>query len=144
MYINDTPESIQSNIRLFADDTSMCIASSNQSDYQSLQKDLTKLETWEQEWLMAANPDRCEIIRVTKKRKPTIFDYKLHGSILKSTQTTKYLGVNISDDLLWSTQITRYQLKVIMLESALNVTPRPKTENARNQLTKVGRKTLRN
>ena len=41
------PETIKSNIRLFADDTIMYMAISNQSDCQDLQSDLTKLESWE-------------------------------------------------------------------------------------------------
>ena len=49
MYINDMPENIQSNIRLFADDTIMYLTISNQSDCQDLQRDLSKLETWERE-----------------------------------------------------------------------------------------------
>ena len=59
-------KSIQSNIRLFADDTIMYPVISNQGDCQSLQRDLTQLETWEQEWLMAFNPEKC---KVTKRQK---------------------------------------------------------------------------
>ena len=88
MYINDMPENIQSNIRLFADDTIMYLTISNKSDCQDLQRDLSKLETWEREWLMAFNPDKCEVIRITKKKNPIIFDYKLHGITLQSTKNT--------------------------------------------------------
>ena len=47
IYINDMPENIQSNIRLFSDDTIMYLTISNKSDCQDLQRDLSKLETWE-------------------------------------------------------------------------------------------------
>ena len=70
IYINHMPESIQSNIRLFADNTIMYLAISSHSDCRSLQKDLTKLETWQQEWLMAFKPDKSEVIRITKKKTP--------------------------------------------------------------------------
>ena len=69
MYINDMPDSIKSNIRLFADDTIMYLTISTQDDCHALQSDLTKLEAWEKEWLMAFNPDKCEVIRITKKEK---------------------------------------------------------------------------
>ena len=106
MYINDITENIQSNIRLFADDTIMCLTISNKSDCQDQQRDLSKLETWERECLMAFNPDKCEVIRITKKKNPIIFDYKLHGITLPSTKKhTKYLGLTISDDLTWSKHI---------------------------------------
>ena len=67
MYINDMHEKIQSSIRLFADDTIMYLTISNQSDCQTLQRDLSKHELWEREWLIALNPDKCEVIRITKK-----------------------------------------------------------------------------
>ena len=79
MYINDMPESIQSSIRLFADDTIMYLTISNQSDCQTLQRDLSKLELWEREWLMAFSPDKWEVIRITKKKK------KLSSSTINST-----------------------------------------------------------
>ena len=101
MYINDMPDTIKSNIRLFADDTIMYLTISNQEDCNSLQTDLTKLEAWEKEWLMAFNPDKCEVIRITNMKKPIIHDYKLHGKTLQTTKSTKYLGLNITDDLSW-------------------------------------------
>ena len=62
LYINDMPYTIQSNIRLFADDTIMYLTVSNQTDCQILQKDLNKLENWEREWLMSFNPDKYEVL----------------------------------------------------------------------------------
>ena len=85
LYINGMPDTIQSNIRLFTDDTTMYLTVSNQTDCQVLQKDLNRLENWEREWLMSFNPDKCEVIRVTNKKKPTIFKYMLHGVSLKET-----------------------------------------------------------
>ena len=52
MYINDMPDMIESNIRLFADDTIIYLTVTNQTDCQTLQADLIKLEIWESEWLM--------------------------------------------------------------------------------------------
>ena len=69
LYVNDMPDMIESYIRLFADDTIMYLTVSNQADSQALQSDLSKLETWESEWLMAFNPDKCEVIRITNKKK---------------------------------------------------------------------------
>lgn len=111
MYINDMPDSIKSNIRLFADDTIMYLTISNHTDCLTLQSDLTKLETWEKEWLMSFNPDKCEVIRITKKLKPILHDYILHGITLKTTKNTKYLGVTISDNLNWSKHINQVTTK---------------------------------
>ena len=111
VYINDMPESIQSSIRLFADDTIVYLIISNQSDCQTLQRDLSKLELWERELLMAFSPDKCEVIRITKKKKTILFDYQLHGKILQTTRNAKYLGLNISDDLSWSKHINQITVK---------------------------------
>ena len=111
LYINDMPDMIESNIRLFADDTIMYLTVSNQADCQVLQSDLSKLETWESERLMAFNHDKCEVIRITNKKKPTLFNYTLHGVGLKETDSAKYLGVNISRDLSWAKHINQITMK---------------------------------
>ena len=90
LYINDMPDMIQSNIRLFADDTIMYLTVSNQTNCQALQVDLTKLETWASEWLMAFNPNKCEVIQITNKKTPTLFSYTIHGVSLKETDSAKY------------------------------------------------------
>ena len=111
IYINDMPENMQSNIRLFADDTIMYLTINNQSDCQDLQRDVSKLEIWEREWLMAFNPEKCEVIRITKAQDQVIFDYQLHGITLQTTKNAKYLGLNISDDLTWSRHINQTAAK---------------------------------
>ena len=73
MYINNMPDSIKSNIRLFAYDTIMYLTITNHSDCQALQSDLTTLESWESEWLMAFNPEKFEVIRIIKKKKKQYF-----------------------------------------------------------------------
>ena len=62
----------------------MYLTITSQSDCNALQADLTKLETWESEWLMAFNPDKCEVIRITNKKKPTPIMYTLHGIVTNS------------------------------------------------------------
>ena len=59
--INDMPYMVESNIRLFPKDTILYLTVSKQTDCQALQSDLSKLETWESEWLMAFNTKTLEI-----------------------------------------------------------------------------------
>lgn len=87
IYINDMPDNLKSNVRLFADDTIVYLTTSSTTDCHTLQSDLHKLEKWENEWLMSFNPDKCEIIRISRKRTSIIYDYKLHNTYLK--QLTK-------------------------------------------------------
>ncbi len=105
MYINDMPENLASKTRLFANDTIVYFTISSQTDCNTLQSDLDKLQKWEEEWLMAFNPDKCEIIHISRKRKPIISSYKLHNKILKSADKVKYLGATITQDLSWNNHI---------------------------------------
>ena len=54
---------------------------------------------------MEFNSDKCEVLRITRKRNPVIFPYKLHNKELNVTNAAKYLGVTISKDLNWSPHI---------------------------------------
>ncbi len=89
-YINDLPESIRSRARLFANDTVVYLTIKSLSSAESLQQDLHLLELWEREWSMEFNPDKCEILRIHKKRKPLIFPYRFHNMELRSTEQSKY------------------------------------------------------
>lgn len=104
-YINDLPNSIQSRARLFADDTIVYLTVKSKSSAESLQQDLHSLESWEREWSMEFNPDKCEVLRIHKKRTPIIYPYMLHNTQLRSTDQSKYLGVTINNNLSWAPHI---------------------------------------
>ena len=55
LYINDLPENIQSQVRLFADDTAVYLTVTNMQDSQVLQSDLESLQHWERTWDMEFN-----------------------------------------------------------------------------------------
>jgi len=68
-YINDLPECVSSTPRLFADDCLLYRQINSPKDFEILQQDLNNLQDWEKKWMMSFNPDKCEVIRVTMKRK---------------------------------------------------------------------------
>ena len=51
---------------------------------------------------MGFNADKCEVIRITSKKRPLCSDYTIHNQKLNIKTETKYLGVTISSDLSWS------------------------------------------
>lgn len=106
-YINDLPEQVKSQVRLFADDTVIYITLDGKGRQSMLQEDLKKLEHWETLWDMEFNPSKCQVIHITTSRNPIRTKYILHGQVLENTSSARYLGVDISDDLNWSTHISR-------------------------------------
>jgi hypothetical protein len=50
---------------------------------------------------MSFNADKCFTLHISKKRKPTEYNYLLHNQVLEVTKDSKYLGVIISNDLSW-------------------------------------------
>jgi hypothetical protein len=62
---------------------------------------LDKLSNWETNWKMAFHPDKCNVISVTRSKKPIEFHYTLHGHTLDHVTKAEYLGVTFSSDLKW-------------------------------------------
>ena len=60
---------------------------------------------------MAFHPDKCNILRVTTKKSPQHFYYNMHGHILESVQSAKYMGVTLSADLKWNNHIQQMTSK---------------------------------
>ena len=99
LYINDLPDYIQSNIRLFADDTAVYLTVQGQEDADILQDDLDVLQEWEKAWDMEFNPSKCQVLHISRSRRPIEHSYTMHRQVLDSIDHARYLGVDISSDL---------------------------------------------
>ena len=104
-YINDLPTQVKSRVRLFADDTAIYLAVTQEKQSQTLQTDLHTLELWERKWDMEFNPTKCQVIHITRSKNIIPTSYYLHNTKLEATKSAKYLGVTISDNLSWNTHI---------------------------------------
>ena len=107
IYINDLPEEVYSQVRLFADDTALYLTLESEDDSSTLQNDLNILSAWETRWDMGFNPSKCQVIHVTGSKKPVKRDYILHGQVLESVTSARYLGVDISGSLSWNPHVDR-------------------------------------
>ena len=69
VFINDLPEKLSLQVRLFADDTAVYLTIGGLDDDTMLQNDLDKLSLWESQWDMQFNPSKCQVVQVTTARK---------------------------------------------------------------------------
>ena len=60
---------------------------------------------------MAYHPDKCTVLRITRKKQPTTTPYNLRGHQLETVDNGTYLGVEIADDLSWKKHITKVKNK---------------------------------
>ena len=111
VFINDLPDAVRSNIRLFADDALLYRTIHSSEDATALQDDLTHLQSWEKTWQMAFYPDKCEVLRVTNKKKIVDAHYSIHGTTLHTVDAAKYLGVTIQGSLSWKAHVNNISKK---------------------------------
>ena len=77
IYINDMPNNIASNIKLYADDALLYRTIHSVTDTYILQHDLDMLHQWASTWLMTFNPTKCEFLQLTKKNHPLKSHYHI-------------------------------------------------------------------
>ena len=105
-FINDLPNNLNSQTRLFADDCIVYRTVRNQEDCMALQQDLHKLAQWENNWDMEFHPQKCSVLRVSRARSHVQHPYKLKGHILEVQERTKYLGVDLQSSMSCKTILT--------------------------------------
>ena len=113
LFINDLPDNLTSQTRLFADDCIVYRTVRNQEDCMLLQQDLYKLAEWEHRWGMEFHPQKCSVLSVTRPRSRSTIKhpYKLKGHTLEVQECTKYLGVDLHWSLSWKPHIDRITKK---------------------------------
>ena len=107
VFINDLRDHIRFSVRLFAEDFVLYRNIHSLQDCLILQEDLTSLEQWEANKQMKFNVAKCHSMRVThhQHHKHILFNYSLHNQTLENTQSAKYLGITITDNMDWGQHI---------------------------------------
>ena len=102
-HINDLPEWVTSQVRLFADDCLLYRNIRSAKDHALLQNDLLELEKWATTWGMRFNAKKCYILSI--RNKSSNF-YQLNNTFLQQVPCNPYLGVTIAEDLHWGVHIS--------------------------------------
>ena len=94
VYINDLTDNISSNMKLYADDSSLFARVSGvDSTHSQIENDLVTIAAWANQWKMLFNPDitkqAVEVIFSVKNKKPIhpeliLMEYLWQGKILLS------------------------------------------------------------
>ena len=116
IYVNDLPDWIKSEMRMFADDTKIWKKITELKDCSELQEDLTRLQQWSETWLLQFHPDKCKVMHVGHGH---TFQYQITQSnqsyILKETAEEKDLGVIVTNSLGVSLQCAEAAKKAMRI-----------------------------
>ena len=137
IYINDISRNIMSNTKLFADDMKVYrILRETKKDIEELQKDLTRLKSWSNDWQLKFNTGKCEAMRISKKNDYSSPQYHLCGNQLKAVSEVKDLGIYITSNLSRSMQANKCANKANSVLGFIRRTVGPKNAELFSKLYK--------
>ena len=106
IYMNDIIKDIESDILIFADDTSLFATGSDPTEtVAQLNRDLEKIQSWAKVWKVSFNAKKSKDVIFSRKflnnSPPLIFD----GLFIDRVNTHKHLGLYLTSTLDFSHQI---------------------------------------
>ena len=104
IYINDLSDNLESNVKLFADDTSMfSVVRDPINASQKLNNDLNKVSLWANKWKMYFHPDSSkqdqEVIFSRKINKVYLPPLLFNNSTVQQISSQKHLGIHLDEEL---------------------------------------------
>ena len=96
---------MQSNIRLFADDSVVYRGIRSTTDHHILQTDIQKLTDWSNKWQMNFNTSKCHLLTITHKPNPSEFTYTISNQPMSRVNSHPYLSLTIDAKLSWTKHI---------------------------------------
>lgn len=114
LFVNDLPQWIMSDMKMFADDTKMWHEIKNCDDAQALQNDLNRLTEWSKLWLLEFNSDKCKVMHLGHRLDTDYFLTKgTQTHKLDSTEDERDLGIMVSSDMKTSKQCAKSAAKAM-------------------------------
>ena len=100
-YINDMPDHVNCDIKIFADDTKIYSISSSEEMCSSLQSSLDSLVEWCENWLLSLNSDKCQVLHIGNNNLNQDYNLntKTQSTVLKNIICEKDLGVFVDPNL---------------------------------------------
>ena len=117
VYINDLPGGLTSNVKLFADDTSIfSVVRDSGSTSLSLNEDLSKISQWGYKRKMLFNPDASKQAREVvfwRKKNPSNRNDNYFNNIPLNRKNTQHLGLHLHAKLNFSEHINQKNKKAV-------------------------------
>ena len=112
IYMNDIIHDIESDILIFADDTSLMAAGVDPAETSAiLNRDLIKISTWAAKWKVTFNAKKSKDIIFSSKCLNNSPPLLFNGTFIDRVNTHTHLGLHLTSDLNWSVQIKEVCLK---------------------------------
>ena len=100
IFINDLPDHISTQCKIFADDTKIYSPSRNNN---SIQKDLDELQKWSEKWQLPFNTNKCKCMYYGKNNPKC--KYYLNDSLIQECSEEKDLGITFDPSLKFNIHI---------------------------------------
>ena len=115
LYVNDIPDLIESNIRMFADDTKIYSVIKSFNDSLKLQRDIDYLMQWSSTWLLRFNTTKCKLMQINNSNPVsyTMVDSTTNLPVeFNVVQEEKDLGIWCTNDLKPLCNVRELQLRL--------------------------------
>ena len=122
IYINDLPDTVESDSYLFADDTKIFRIIKGEDDKEILQDDLAKLEEWSDKWLLKFHFEKCKHMKISKSKNEETNTYKLLGQDIETVTQEKDIGVIIDSELTFENHLCEKVKKATSIFAAIRRT----------------------
>ena len=93
---------------------------------EELQKDLSHLESWSNDWQQKFSTNKCEVMHISKKNDYSSPQFHPCGNQLKTVSEIKDLGIYITSNLSWSIQANKCANKANSVPGFIRRTVDPK------------------
>ena len=106
VYINDLPTHITSNLKMFADDTSLFVASENlEQNIVQISKDLDEVTNWADRWLVDFNPAKTISLLISRLHTPANINLSMNNHPITKITAHKHLGVILNSRGNWTDHV---------------------------------------
>ena len=117
IYINDLPNELKSNAKLFADDTSLFTIVKDKTESANIpSNDLSEISKWAYDWKMLFNPDPCkpaqEVVSSRKNKTQRHPAISLNNIQVERTSYQKHLGLLLDEKLNFKQHVDSAILKM--------------------------------